>query len=49
MESTTKEHLNVVIIGHVDAGKCYLRDTPILMADGQPKEGFMYIANISDY
>jgi len=30
-ETKKKEHLNVVIIDHVDAGK-YSQDTPILMA-----------------
>jgi elongation factor 1-alpha len=35
--SDQKQHVSVVISGHVDSGKCQGRDTPILMHDGSIK------------
>ena len=33
-----KKHVGIVIVGHVDTGKCHGRDTPILMHDGTIKK-----------
>jgi len=36
-DTTTKPHIGIVICGHVDAGKCFDFDTPIMMYDGTIK------------
>ena len=33
-----REHVSVVICGHVDSGKCFHEDTEILMSDGRTKK-----------
>lgn len=33
MNKKTKEHINIVTIGHVDSGKCFLQNTPVLKHD----------------
>lgn len=35
--AATKEHISIVISGHVDSGKCIGFDTPVLMADSTTK------------
>lgn len=37
-EPPKKQHVSVVIAGHVDSGKCFSKDTEILMFDGSIKK-----------
>lgn len=37
-DQSGKEHVSIVICGHVDSGKCFLEGTEILMSDGSVKE-----------
>ncbi len=36
-DTSDRTHLGIVVVGHVDAGKCQGYDTPILMANGSTK------------
>ena len=37
MSENAKQHISLVVCGHVDAGKCFLKGTKIKMNDGSFK------------